>query len=186
MSTDPSPGRRTRRVTGWLGAVTVVAALAAVPAGPASATAVPGDPAPNTTHLFLLRNKQNGWCLDGNAGGSVYALPCRPDHPYHQWLYSGLDMTWRQVNLDRCLYGNENRAVATTGWFCAASGTYTSWLNRATGTAAEYMIYNYGTDMCLDSNDEYNPGSNTKKVFLSGCNADDRGQRWIFDTVGAA
>lgn len=169
-------------VAGRLAAVvtTVVAVTAGAPA--TSATADPNSAVnvqPDRYHL--LRNKQNGWCLDASDKGSVYALPCRPGHSYQIWDFDyGAPRNWTQQKTARCLWGSADRSVSTARWFCAEGAAW--WANRATADPSEKMIYNLGTGMCLDSNDEYD--GSTKKVFLSPCNADDRGQRWLLDPAG--
>ncbi|WP_162795881.1 RICIN domain-containing protein [Nonomuraea lactucae] len=130
-----------------------------------------------------LRNVQTNLCLDGDAHGNAYALPCSPGNQYQMWDWTeSPDFNWKQANTKRCLNGNPStRKVTTSHWFwgCGNMISNIKWYVEWT-RPGQFQVVLWNTDWCLDSNNEPDPSGVARKVFLSECNVDDLGQSWRY------
>ncbi|MCM2422647.1 ricin-type beta-trefoil lectin domain protein [Streptomyces sp. RKAG293] len=122
-----------------------IAALAAVPAA-LCAVAVFQAPAANAATGYIgnnyLRNWETGRCLDSNAGGSVYTLPCNlpvksnknqlwePQRLGHAF-FSDIVLV-RNVGTDRCLTMDRSRSGVHTEP-CNSSDYYQQWEASGSG-----------------------------------------------------
>ncbi|WP_428966689.1 RICIN domain-containing protein [Micromonospora fluostatini] len=161
---------------------TTAAAGAAAPLTAASPTSPPVVPAEFPGGWYEFRNGQTGQCLDGNGSGDIYAHPCNGGQ-YQQWHWDPIYGQLRQRATNRCLQHHTAQRRVTSIWLpCVSVDTAgTAWdaLPLRPGTELQFSPGNH-PGWCLDSNAEFNPGSNTRKVFLSGCHIDDRGQAWRY------
>jgi hypothetical protein len=159
-----------------LGRLLAGLALAAASAGLITATAAGPAAAATLPHggryvslgpigLGSIRDIATGRCLDSNAAGNAYTLPCNGG-AYQDWyLYEyeeSLPTTtvyffaYQDAATDRCLdsnaagnlYTTQGASVYATYPCQAPSNTYQDWISAGNG----YMYLDWATGRCLDSN----------------------------------
>jgi hypothetical protein len=75
----------------------------------------------------LLKNTDNGRCLDSNANGQAYTNPCSTANNYQNWqvVPNGSYILLKDKATGRCLDSNLNGTVYTNP--CSTSNHYQNW-----------------------------------------------------------
>ena len=159
----PQIGRHLRRTLALV-ALVVAAVIAASAPSMAAAAPQPGKqlPAPQANaqpaSTFRWIDYQTGRCLDSNANGDVYTLPCNGGS-YQQW-WIGPDFELCDYQTGRCIeaLGQDIHAYFPSGDLSQ------SWYFRKGVSIPVYEVQNQQyTALCLDSNSSGN-------VYALGCN----------------
>jgi hypothetical protein len=75
----------------------------------------------------LLKNTDNGRCLDSNVNGQAYTNPCSTSNNYQNWqvITNGSYILLKDKATGRCLDANLNGTVYTNP--CSTSNHYQNW-----------------------------------------------------------
>ncbi|WP_155342282.1 RICIN domain-containing protein [Acrocarpospora corrugata] len=94
-------------------------------------------------------------CLDSNAGGSVYALPCNSGNNFQRWtLPAGNWATMlKNVATGRCLDSNASGTTYTNP--CSTGNSYQNW-TRGNFSGGNAQWRNVATGRCLVHNIAFN------------------------------
>jgi len=97
----------------------------------------------------IFHDYATGRCLDSNAGGDVYTLPCNGG-PFQEWVQG--DWTWVDVATGRCLDSNAGGDAYTLP---CNGGSFQEWQPYDVDGSIDPSIYtqtDFATGRCLDSN----------------------------------
>ncbi|NLU80728.1 hypothetical protein HCA58_20640 [Micromonospora sp. HNM0581] len=161
--------RRSGQPSRWLAGFLVVTTVLAGAVLGATAPATAGYVGHN-----MLRNWASGRCLDSNAAGDVYSLPCQFGNRYQLWeprlvARSGYDVvTLWNVQTGRCLHQgkwwpNLQRGSLLTSSNVGDCNFMGRWEAQGSSwTVVRFQEYYY--DTCIGSN-------NSRDVYYIGCNS---------------